>query len=70
MKPKINRMAFRMLMAQKDLTLKDLSRLSGVSVQTISGATCGKTCSEKTLIALCAALDVPAEAILEREVLS
>ena len=53
---RIDRVAFAAALARKDLTVKRLAELSGLSRITVSYVKCGKTCSEDTARKLAAVL--------------
>ena len=62
---KINRIFLITKLAEKDMTLKTLSELTGVSKATLSAVKNGKKCSEDTGNKIAAALGVDVSEIVE-----
>ncbi len=64
---RIDRVKFVTLMAQREITGKKLSEISGVSRTIISGIRCGKTCSPETADKISRALGVDSTYLLPKE---
>ena len=62
---RINKLKLIVLMAEKGLSVEQLSKSSGVSTSTISGVRGGKSCSTKTAKALADCFNVPLESFLQ-----
>jgi len=62
---RINKIALLVGMAKKDYTLKRLSEVCGVSLQTLSCIKNGKRCSTQTATAIASALGVDVEELTE-----
>lgn len=58
-KVRINRVKLITCMAEKEMSAKQLSELSGITSSTISNIRSGKTCTFKTAEAISKALCVP-----------
>lgn len=52
----IDKVKFVAALAKKNMNLKEFAEKTGVSRVTVSAAKCGKSCSEKTALALAAVL--------------
>jgi putative transcriptional regulator len=64
---RINRVQLATELARKDINIKKLSELSGLSRVTVSNVKCGKTCSSSTARKIANALDVDIKALLQKE---
>lgn len=56
------------IMIDRDLKLRQLQELSGVSKQTLSAVSNGKTCSYDTAVKLARGLDLDVTELIESEV--
>ena len=63
---RVDRIAVRILMLQKNLKQKDVIEKSGMTRSTISPVLCGKSCSKETAEKIAAALNVDLNQIIER----
>lgn len=61
---RIDRIKIVTLMAQREITGKKLSEISGISRAVISGIRCGKTCSQETANKISKALGVDVALLL------
>ena len=61
---KINKMKINGLMADAEITLKELSELTGISKQTLSTLKTRGTCATKTAGKIAKAFNIPVEEIL------
>lgn len=64
---RIDRVKLITEMARRDMTVKKLSALSGVSRVTVTGIRSGKACSPETASKIIQALGVKVEAIIQEE---
>ncbi len=64
---RIDRVKLATELARKDINLKKLAELSGLSRVTVSSVKCGKTCSASTTRKIANALGVDLEQILQKE---
>lgn len=62
---RIDRLKFCLIVAEKDITLTELSKVSGISRQTISAVRQGKRCSMRTAKKIADALEVDLSEIME-----
>ena len=65
---KLKNKALKHILVDREMKLKELSERSGVSMQTLSGVSNGKSCSYETAAKLCAALGCTINEIAETEV--
>lgn len=64
---RIDRVKFAAALARKDVSVKRLSEIAGVSRVTVSSVKCGKTCSEETASKLARALGIDVQEIIALE---
>lgn len=64
---KVEAMKLKLLAAENDLTVQDLSDVSGVSFGTICKARAGKDVTERTIVKLARALQVDARELISQE---
>ena len=64
---RIDRVKFAAALARKDVTVKRLAEIAGISRLTVSNVKCGKTCSDTTGRAIARALGVDVTEIMEVE---
>ena len=62
---RIDRIKFATELVKQDMTQVRLAELSGVSRTTINSIKSGKSCSDKSIIMIAEALQVPIESLLE-----
>lgn len=62
---RIDRIKFATELVKQDMTQTRLAELSGVSRTTINSIKSGKSCSDKSIIMIAEALQVPIESLLE-----
>lgn len=63
---KIDRRKIRAVMAIRDMSQNELIAKTGLSRVTVNGVCCGRSCSEKTMKKIAAALEVDFQDLLER----
>ena len=67
---RINRGELARLMAENDMSVKQLSELSGVHIQTLSAIKGGKTCREETAEKIANALNIPLKKLEQQKRIS
>ncbi|WP_294496674.1 helix-turn-helix transcriptional regulator [uncultured Gemmiger sp.] len=65
---RIDRVKLIAEMAQQDITSIRLAEMAGVSRVTVSAVRCGKACAPVTARKIAAALGVPVDSIIKKEV--
>ena len=61
---RIDRVKLVSEMTRKDMLIRDIASITGISRATISGVKAGRSCSEKTGQAIARALNVPLEKLI------